>query len=709
MNDKAIVACFAAFWIALLLQGCSRIDSEIERVDPPVESVAPVPDPVVIEEPAPQKASVEEPAGVEASSQEPSEPTSVDTESATKEPTQGDSLCRELEEMKPCSEAEAMPTIVAKCPDRKKIAIVVDDDSETRAEGKWEWLQTNAVGVSSEVCDSASVEQPLARDLPGICETIQRMGGRTAYQYLVSCTPVQSRAAAQSVGSNRAITPATKALERVREKLLSDTWSVVMFAFDNVIDAVGADSSPMTAFINEVGQCVIDGLHVQVVAHPQTYKYVYVLSRVEYSAYANDLAEAIARKMPTYLTRKPGARKSGHLDGSEQIPTEGPEPMVFALTPTKLLEPGARLSVANLEVQRLSASVIRKDSNNIYGEWSWDFRQGRSGISSERVANLDISSWLDSRQPSRATWGALWNANVHDWAELSGVGASLSPPVVVANTDLSAKLKEIVGSRNTECDDRCQLKLKAEAVIARPGVATRKWTDCNSVKSSDLVRIYNSQGAKTDVPGGCTNPQSHLFQSLIADQDESTGGMLLSLFRSPDPGLNWVYHIGEPFESTKLCSQDDRGMFVYSLKNQSVKDLLSVALVSPGLEVSRCAYRLLATVTGSHSWDLQDSLTHMRMVEPDIETICSKDPLKGLVDAFAKTKDKRFPQRKKGHPGGTNYRCGIETMAAVIVEVGKIISGPEDIQVGTTTKKNPWHEVSQECLLKGFQVLYKCH
>ena len=120
MNDKAIVACFAAFWIALLLQGCSRSDSEIERVDPPVESVAPVPDPVVIEEPAPQKASVEEPAGVEASSQEPSEPTSVDTESATKEPTQGDSLCRELEEMKPCSEAEAMPTIVAKCPTGKR-------------------------------------------------------------------------------------------------------------------------------------------------------------------------------------------------------------------------------------------------------------------------------------------------------------------------------------------------------------------------------------------------------------------------------------------------------------------------------------------------------------------------------------------------------------------------------------------------------------
>jgi len=537
------------------------------------------------------------------------------------------------------------PLKIDDCPQSSRIAIIVDDDSVTRNAGKWEWLQRDTWAVSSPECDRAG--QPLARDLAGWCETIQRFGARNEPSSYVPCVPTNRRRSRQNHGGDASRTPVALAMERTCQKLGNGLWDVAIVAFDGVPDAP-SQGSPTSEFVEKVSDCVRSGLVLHVVAHPESYRYLYILSNARFSQYSWAVATTLKNRMP---------------DTSDDA-------VVLSLTPYQLLVPGTRREAAKIELDRLQPSSHPEDV------WT-DLLGYVKGTSFEfmQTVKLNLSHWLGNENSNRIVFEWTWVSSQSAWNELVSAGLDLPPPSLFSNRKLNST------------PDNAALTTAGDLVVT-----TWDQQTCPGINMATMRR--NSRAMAKRAP--CLEPQTPIFQAINAKSLQGKGALVFQLAKDPDRP-DWINRTGLAFGETD--SELEVRQFVAGMSRTRNLSLTSMAMVSPAVEIHDCVFELNRGLLGSHRWaEHQDSNDMIRSQAPGVFDKCAATPLHPLVQAFSRTESMRFPQTVGGHPGGTNLRCGMETLASVIDATARI----------TTQEKGHWEKATSSCTLQALQAVFEC-
>lgn len=597
-------------------------------------------------------------------------------------------------ELIPCSSSSKEEVPLEICTVRDGVALVVDDDTWTREHRSWRWLEEKPWGVFSEVCQRSGSTQPLATDLPQVCETIQRLGGGNGFPGgVIPCEPRKDVASRQAVGANRALTPAREALARACGLLVQGAaqpaWNLVVLAFDGVPDEPGS-GSPAGAFAQTLARdCVARGVGVHVVARPATYRYLYVLSSPRHHEFAGEVANRLATLLDESDPALPIAGLRAHKGGgsaSAAGSTAPPPALVLSLTPYNLTHPGGRRALANVEIERA----------HLQG-FNGDLRQAlvNAEAHSEDLAitSLNISSWLASDEPNRAAWELKWNGDPGRWQELASSGTLLGPP-------------EVHGNKPVRTLDDAKLR------AARPKAATA-WRlgaleGYKEIKSACPSRLERKQPGWGGEREDCPNPAGSLYQSATLEP----GSLGLELFRDRVSGLEWLVRPGDsqprpPGAALKPVEDIHDPVFVRSVRDTEGESLASFALISPALSIDRCAIELRNALLNSfgavsrEGTGVGDDAIGRRLAAASVEAGCKASPLRMLLQGFRATPGAAFLLTEVDRTGApTDLRVGMETLASSIFEAATVVTGGKQSTVGTTA--------NNACLLGGLRVVYEC-
>lgn len=313
------------------------------------------------------------------------------TSAPTTPSTLGSGFCPALADAVPGCE-ERWPVQESGCPTRQDVLWIEDADALTLSEGVWKPWRRDLWRVQSSSCP---LGDPLSQHFPGRCASIQDVGEAGVSAALAGCDPYDPHPF--SPKSGRTSTPATAAVRTACRAMLSVAGypGVIAVAFDGVADEAGTGAAA-DRFSKSIAECVGGGIAVRAVANPHEYKYVYVLSRAPFHAYADDMADYIAGRM-----------SSEHASA-----------LVFSLSPHSYAT-----ATGSPEVQA-GATVAAESGGTKDSQPSSSLTpiKGPNGLS---VANL--SGWVTRPSPLRQIWRLRWKSSV-GWPE--GGPAGLRFPVV---------------------------------------------------------------------------------------------------------------------------------------------------------------------------------------------------------------------------------------------------------------------------------------
>jgi hypothetical protein len=299
---------------------------------------------------------------------------------------------------------------------------------------------------------------PLNGHLPHDCGTIQTVGEKGAFGPCRLGT--RTFPTGTPTGPHGDRTPATEAVGRLCDRILRGETGVGIFAFDGVADADYNDSTPAAAFGERVGQCAADGLSIQIVASPETYRYVYIFADRRYGQYAQNMARRL----------------------SDQWAKSDNDAVALTAAPS----PADRVEFARPTFQRISK--VTQGWDNEQPPITTVQMNGR-----EVGHRLDVLRWSANEDSHGAAFALQWRAD--DWQTLGSAGTIAGPPVLFVNQDVVAP-----PSKNPSMP-----------FVAAADARTKKLDDCAAFRNPAMMAVSSQ----------CGMPMPQFFQRINVDTNRA--------------------------------------------------------------------------------------------------------------------------------------------------------------------------------------------
>jgi len=287
------------------------------------------------------------------------------------------------------------------CPAASDIAVIIDRDTETARARVWDGFVLELASLSASCQTDVN---PLDGRLPGRCGTIQALGGDPNAPLSVGSCQVGGHVfpGAVRLSPNADRTPAMQAVAVLCDRVRDGRLGVGVMAYDGVPDANYNDATPSRAFGDRVGQCAADGLVIQVVAAPQTYRYVYFFASPRFGDYAKSMAAALASRWSA------GAGGVKHLDLAGSI----------------------------VDRNQLAAAALRRAPRPLPG-WDNDLPPIISILMHGRDVGhrVDLLQWSLGDESHASAFDLSWRDD--GWKTAAGIATVLKPPLLYVNQDLA--------------------------------------------------------------------------------------------------------------------------------------------------------------------------------------------------------------------------------------------------------------------------------
>ncbi len=501
-----------------------------------------------------------------------------------------------------CSQPPASPALKRKgvsCPSSSGVAVLIDNDNQTAKARTWQNLLPELRRLRPIEC-ADDAPYPLL-ELPAGCGTMQTSG-------LGSCR-LGSAWFPAGRGGDGSTTPAPEALRRAGKLLTKagSPWSLVLFAFDGVVDGDYGRINPPQKFGEAAGEQVAAGLGLQVVADPKGYRYLYVLSRPQYEEFGMELARRLAAQ---WNAQAVSLSEHGFLE-------PGRRAQVAAPTLRQVLMPGPLWDNSLPPLYRGPASL------------SW---------------RIELSDWLTRPSNAGAAFRLAWESRPEAWSKVAPPGVLVAAPELRVNRDLAAversnhpwsveapavvhPLEGCPAPKNLGAvtDGRDYSTPLAQSLTVAPGRA-------------DLLLL---RGDPNDL--GWVRDWSQQFRerrrSDVAPEDQN-------------PLL---------FERTESWLRELRG--------SPGTPLVSLALVAPSPQTDPCLAELLDRMASSFQWSRSDRLEEK--LGGHLPERCSEAPWRALVAAFLDTPWREFDWKSGSVFGTADARVSIETFLWALRETGR--------------------------------------
>lgn len=501
-----------------------------------------------------------------------------------------------------CSQPPATPARKRKgivCPPSSGVAVLIDNDNQTASAGTWKNLLLELRSLRPIEC-ADDVPYPLL-ELPAGCGSIQT-------SELGSCRRGSTLFPVGRTGDG-STTPAPEALRRAGKLLTKagSPWSIVLFAFDGVVDGDYGLSNPPLAFGKAASEQVAAGLGLQVVADPKGYRYLYVLSRPRYEEFGRELASRLAAQWKA---------------------------QAVSLSEHGFLEPGRRAQVAAPALRQVLMPGPRWDNSlpSLY--------RGPASLS----WRVELSTWLTKPSSAGSAFRLAWESQSEVWSKLAPPGVLVAAPELRVNRDLVAversnhpwsveapavvhRLEGCPAPKNLGAvrDGRDYSTPLAQSLSIAPGRADLLLLrgDLNDLR---WVREWSQQFRERRERGAAPT----LRDPLLFERNES-----------------WLRE----------------------LRRSTGTPLVSLALVAPTPQNDPCLEELLGRMTGSFQWSKSDQLK--TKLGERLPESCSEEPWRTLVPELLGTPWRKFDWVSGSVFRTVDARVSIETFLRVLRETAR--------------------------------------